>query len=467
MVEVLRTSPTLRPAPARRALARMLAHALNRTFSTDESATQLVEEHLAWIVARCLDQVDETQATDALAHAVGTVTGDKRIMAQLRLIADRQQARNRLGEDELNTLMALLSCEEVPDARALAQACLHPLAAHLPVHCTDAPSVVLHLLRRNALPDGLPPFLAFLEHLAAVWQHPSRTELHAWTDRHARSQGLYEQLQQCRRGVLDRPTFRGENREARVMFVLLPDGLDDDYCILRVWHEDSLGKGMPPTRDADARVPRRDLGVHVHDRLQQALTRVGQAPALTVEFWLPAQLANLPVAQWCRPGPDDIWQADYRVVVRSLDRLAATSSHDDWKRRWEQLIAGQPPAGVPLACPGQRHTGPQPRVQLLVLDAPPDKEEGLEQLLKGIHSGAPAILWHRSDCSSHAFRQWVDALVGQGSLADLPARLGELQHKRKGLETDAVSDLTLLWDDPNRPLPVVKALTSPDEVVTQ
>jgi hypothetical protein len=109
----------------------------------------------------------------------------------------------------------------------------------------------------------------------------------------------------------------------------------------------------------------------------------------------------------------------------------------------------------------------QPSEPLLVLTAPPDREEGQQQLLDGIRSGVPAILWHRSDCSSGSFRKYVRDLIDTGPLAELPARLGQLQQNKDCLGSEALSDLTLLWDDPTRPLPVPKALTSPDEVVAR
>lgn len=175
-------------------------------------------------------------------------------------------------------------------------------------------------------------------------------------------------------------------------------------------------------------------------------------------------LANLPVAQWCRPARNAAGTSNYRVVVRSLDRDSLETTHSAWKQQWDQLIAGHDSGTQDPAPDTETLPGPPAPGRLLVLNTPPDREEGRRQLLDGIRAGAPAILWHRSDCTSRSFRQHVRDLT-KGSLADLPARLGELQHQSDSLGTGPLSDLTLLWDDPNQPRPVLKALTSPDAVV--
>ncbi|MFF0017984.1 hypothetical protein [Streptomyces sp. NPDC005374] len=466
MVEVLRSAPSLSQAAARRALASMLAHALNWTFPSDEATGRLPEEHLSLIVARCMAQGEPVEATDALARAAGTVTGDADISARLRLLSDWQSARTRLGDDDLSTLRQVLQNTESADPRSIAQACLYPFPVHLPAHCTDAWSLLLYLLRRNALPNGLPPFLLFLEYLAPALKASACQALQAWTAQHARQQGLDDQLAECRSHIATTPQMSGDSGESRVMFVLLPDGLDQEYCVLQLWVQSSQKDQAPPLRDGDARVHCNDLGPIVHERLRQAMARLGRAADLTIEFWLPAALANLPVAQWCRPGPDRVWRTDYRVVVRSLDR--PKTSHSSWNRWWDQIVTS-----APDTCPAEPHAerlgshGDRHDVQLLVLDSPPDREEGLQQLRAGIHSGAPAILWHRSDCSSTAFRQSVQQLIGNRPLTELPSRLGELQHSAGGVGTEAFRDLTLLWDDPTLPRPEPKALTSPDEVVAR
>lgn len=467
MVEVLRSAPSLSHAAARRALASMLAHALDWKFSSDEAAGRLPEEHLSLIVARCTAQGEPVDATDALARAAGTVTGDADISAQLRLLSDWRLARTRLGDDDLNKLRQILQNTGTADARSIAQACLYPFPVHLPAHCSDAWSLLLYLLRRNALPNGLPPFLLFLEHLAPALDLQLRQALQTWTVQYALQQGLDEQLAQCRGRIDTAPEMPGESSESRVMFVLLPDGLDEEYCVLQLWLQGSQSDQAPPLRDGDSRVHCDDLGPIVHERLQQAMARLGRTAEFTVEFWLPAALANLPVAQWCRPRPESVGHTGYRVVVRSLDRPKA--SHTSWNQWWDQLITSPPTGSQAEARAEQPDSGPGDRraIRLLVLDSPPDKEEGLQQLREGIHSGAPAILWHRSDCSSTAFRQSVQQLVEKGPLAELPTRLCEMQHKDGGLGAEVFRDLTLLWDDPTLPRPEPKALTSPDEVVAQ
>ncbi|MEU5209018.1 hypothetical protein [Streptomyces sp. NPDC020742] len=459
MVDVLADSPRLASHSGRRALVRMLAQSLDDPLSEPDTQTRSLDQ-FSQLVAECTALAE---GADALADAVGTLTGDPRTTRQLRLLCDRWSARSWLPESELLCLEDLLNQVSSDDVHVVAQAALQPLATPLPLHCTHAWSILLHLLRRNALPSGLPPFMAFLEYLAATVDEAVGEQIRSWTLRHAKESGLVASLRECRARATSVQLPDAADR--RVMFVLMPDGLENDYYVMRVWHDEGGAYDGPPLRDDDTRVRAGDISRAVTARLRNALD-AGQRADLTVEFWLPLALVNQPVWEWCRRagGRDAEW--DCRVLVRSLDRLQSPDSHRSWRRRWMLLMredASTPP------CAGRRDTADEVRRsrEPLVLTSPPDVEDGRRQLMEAIHSGVPAILWHRQNCSK-SFRDSVQNLIHQGPLKDLPSRIGEIHQSSGPLgdEAELLREVTLLWDDPNRSLPVLKPLVAPDEVTT-
>ncbi|ARF54057.1 effector-associated domain 2-containing protein [Streptomyces gilvosporeus] len=456
MVDVLSSSPRLASLSGRRALVRMLARSLDDPLGEPDAQARSFDQ-FSQLVTQCTTLVE---GTDALADAVSTLTGDPHTTQQMRLLCDRWSARASLSEAELDALEGLLSQVPTDDVHVIAQASLQPLAAPLPLHCTHAWSVLLHLLRRNALPSGLPPFIAFLEYLAAAVDESIGEQIRCWTLSHAEASGLVPSLRECRARAASVQLPDATDR--RVMFVLMPDGLENDYYVLRVWHDEGGAYDGPPLRDDDTRVRHPDIARAVSSRLRHALAG-SQRTDLTVEFWLPLALVNQPVWEWCQTASASDAEWDCRVLVRSLDRLQSPDTHSSWRERWMRLMRED----VATPCTGLRDSTDDDRQssEPLVLTSPPDMEDGRKQLMEAIRSGAPAILWHRQNCSK-PFRESVQNLIHRGPLKDLPSRIGEihLAQGRLGDEAEVLREVVLLWDDPDRPLPVLKPLVAPDEV---
>ncbi|GAA2331239.1 hypothetical protein OKJ48_33980 [Streptomyces kunmingensis] len=411
----------------------------------------------------------EVSWAEALAGAIEQVTQDPVAAAPLRTLADWRAAQKWVTVTELTHLQPLV--QDIPEADALsaARACLPPLSADLPPHCTQAWPTVLHLLRRNILPSGLPPFLAFLEYLAAS-APDQRGRLQRWTTGKAESWGLGNQLLQCRSAAAD--FVLPEPGHARVMFVLLPDGLNDDQYTLRMWHRDGIGSTSPALRDEDSRAVRGDeLRAAVIQRLSQWVsqtTHTAQRPL--IEFWLPLALVNQPVWEWCTDSrlPDP----NAPVVVRSLDRLELPTIEEAWRARWESQINQQSDEPEPLT----RVTAPQPAPSVpvtaepaapsepVILQNPPSKRQGRAEFMEALRTGAPAILWHRYNCSP-AFHTLAQRLIDDGPLDELPLRVNAL---RAGTlygrpPSDTARDITFIWDDPENTLPAVHDLVAPAE----
>jgi hypothetical protein len=335
---------------------------------------------------------------------------------------------------------------------------------------------VLHLLRRNVLPSGLPPFLAFMEYLAAAGAGPAGNtrQLRAWTDRKASEWQVLGELHACRAAAEAHPVPRPA--APRVMFVFLPDGLLSDYYTLRTWHRDAGAEGSPTLRDDDRQIGQRDIGRAVYQRLQQWVRQAGAGVRnLSVEFFLPLPLLNQPVWEWCRSANDPAGISRFNVVVRSLERLQTPTLHSKWRDRWATLqtpAAGRDGGGAADGGPAGPG-GPGPAAedagggQVVVLSTPPTSPQGRSELMDAIRSGAPAILWHRLDCRSSAFRASVRRLIETGPLKDLPQRVSALHADAAaapaGEDTGTLRDITLLWDDPDHSLPAMPALVAPGE----
>ncbi|WP_405827150.1 hypothetical protein [Streptomyces sp. NBC_00105] len=407
---------------------------------------------------------------DALADALEYVTwtGQPEAVSTLRTLSDLLAARTLMADEDLHHLQVLIEPRTVPDLHGLAQACLPPLAASLPQHCTSAWPTALHLLRRNVLPGGLPPLLAFIEHVAAVQQSATTARtLQEWTQDKAEQWGVLEELHSSRSAAA-RYATAAPAPAPRVMLVFLPDGLRSDLYTLRTWHREGDTETSPSVRDEDAQVDFRDLANTVYKLLQRWTQRLSTSTSsISVEFWLPLTLVNQPVWEWCTQADPSQTAPSWHVIVRSLDRLQTPTLHSPWRTRWQSLMddSTRPSTAsqwLPLHQPGK-----QP--DLVVLSAPPDDEAGRSELLAAIRSGAPAILWHREDCRSLAFQTSVQHLIEQGPLKELPSRVSALRQGNgpyaAKADEDAVRGISLLWDDPDRPLPAMPALVAPSEAL--
>jgi hypothetical protein len=453
-----------------------------------ETGWNLVAAYLAKHHAASLDHIDaaaapsiriqqllaacstQAEAAEALAEALDHATGDPEISMSLRQAADWLTARTLLSDNELGELSTLVANIPGRQAVTVAQACLPALSADLPQHCTGAWPTALHLLRRNMLPSGLPPLLAFLEYLAAATE-PQRSALQSWADRLATHWGVTEELRTCRLSAADfqlpQPT------PARIMFVLLPDGLQKDYYTLRMWHREGV-QATPALRDEDTQaVSHHELARTVAQHLRQWMreTKDTTTDNLSIEFWLPLPLVNEPIWEWCK----DVMDPARKILIRSLDRLQLTTIQSAWRARWESLMESTPQtsdhAAASQPVPGS-HTEPEstppPVRDPVILDSPPSDGQGRRQFLAALRSGAPAILWHRRDCSP-AFHTAALQLIDAGPLHELPDRISALRAEAHPSTSsdDVVNDITLLWDDPHQTLPTLQTLVAPGEVRTR
>ncbi|MER5381764.1 hypothetical protein ABT040_15995 [Streptomyces sp. NPDC002688] len=416
------------------------------------------DEFVTALVRLCADRPENAEA---LIDVMTALEGDAPHVRQLRMLCDQRLAQTRFPEADFEQLRTLVERVTVEDVQGIAAASTEPLPAALPEYCDDAWSILLHLLRRNIPMHGIPPFMSFLEYLAAAAPVAEGNGIREWTWALAQKSGRVVELEDCRL-MAGRSVGRpGTEDGRRLMFVLMPDGLEDDVYVLGLWRSD--GRNHPPDlRDSGMRLRRDDIAREVSERFAAALgaTRGRRTTKLTVEFWLPMALVNEPVWTWCRVDQSAASaDEEYTVVVRSLDRLQSpqwsTSLRQHWVVTADAMEQGQDQAVVPAV----RAAAVTERARCVVLSEPPDKSQGKRELMAALDVGVPAILWNRFGNSPALLRR-ARAVVAECSLEDIPLHIGRLQ-REAGVRRDA--QVALLWDTPDHTLPTLNPLVTPDE----
>ncbi len=247
------------------------------------------------------------------------------------------------------------------------------------------------------------------------------------------------------------------------MIRIEPDLLEPDLFTVAHWRQNDPEEWCPRrsesfTGDLDA------VRAHVAVLVAEAETGwARKARDIRVEFLLPYSLLNLPVDQWDLepdsrlPRPLGL---HYQVVVRSLDRARSSRWHREWRQRWDMLKRAQSYEQHWLWSEGAR---PRQLTQLdaklavrkdvvsLVLRSVPNGAEPGEVMV-GVRTGIPVMLWNRADSGRSAFEAEVKAL--RDALPELVERLRTLRGKAKltARESHVGNRVSLLWDDPDRPV---------------
>ncbi|WP_406490535.1 effector-associated domain 2-containing protein [Streptomyces phaeochromogenes] len=453
---LLSTAPSLATAASRRMVSVFLPPALR---PLAPAATLPRDEFVAALVALCAERPENTET---LVAVMQSLDGDAQHIRQLRMLCDQRLAQTRFPEADFDLLRTLVEAVPVEEVQEIAASSMDLLPAPLPEHCTDAWSILLHLLRRNVPMHGLPPFMSFLEHLAASASTDGGESLRSWNDELAQRSGRIAPLEECRAKAQSSAIRAVADHERRLMFALMPDGLEDDVYVLGLWRTDSSSH-PPALRDSGMRLRREEIAREVGKRLATALhTAIGRRPKLTVEFWLPMALVNEPVWTWCRTLEKLAEPTDdaYTVVVRSLDRSQSPEWTTSLQQHW--VVTAESADREELADTTLRIPPTTARTSCVVLSEPPSFRQGKRELMEALEGGVPAILWDRHDCSSSFLRRARD-VVATCSLEELPLRIGKLQ--REAGRPDA--QVILLWDTPDHTLPTLSPLVTPDEAAAQ
>ncbi|SFW79247.1 effector-associated domain 2-containing protein [Amycolatopsis australiensis] len=462
LIDCLEQIPSLRDPGSRRLCLDLLADHLGVPLVVEELPT--TRASLIGIVQACRRQ--HPRALSAFVDAVEQMEPGSIPVRRARAAVDDMAALDLVTEYDRQELLTLLG--ENPSSRLaeLVRAAAGP-AAELTSADHRPADALATLERMNAQPDGVPPLLLFVEYLAAAADEQRAEALRDWNDRQAARLGLTEQISAVRLAQATEPATPA----AVVAYLVVriePDLLDPGLLVVVHWrHNDPAGwrprRGEPFTGDLDA------VRAHVAELVAKAETGWARdASAIRIEFLLPYALLNLPVDQWDLEADSPLPRPlglHYQVVVRSLDRARSPRWHREWRRRWDLLK--KVPAG--LTTPEEhwlwsdgakrRHLtaldaklAEQKKVVSLVLRSVPEGPDPGEVLV-GVRTGIPVMIWHRTESARSAFEAEIKSL--RDVLPELVEHLRLLRTRaRQAARPDSHvgSRVSLLWDDPERPV---------------
>jgi vWA-MoxR associated protein C-terminal domain/vWA-MoxR associated protein middle region 0 len=373
----------------------------------------------------------------------------------------REQVLDVVPPSELDALHSWLATCEVPRMTMLMS---HAAGPSVPLPRRDevrnAWEAFRYLSEFNAGPDGIPSSVLFLEQLADEIGGDMGTKLLNWVEEHARRMRLGRALERHRHNR----TPVAQEPHLYLTIMLEPDAIDPGRCVLSYWRQDDP-MTWPPTRGGVCEVGLDELEYRVDDVILDAEgVWADQNVSAAVEFLLPRTLLNLPVQRWRKEhasGQPRPLHFDYRVSIRSLERMRTKHWHRAWNVRWDSMLEQPSPNRLHFSGSAASREHPleavlsDPRWVGLVMAKPPSPqpEPGSEpdELVSALRNGLPVIFWH-PEAGSEDLRELVTwALAGESGFLDLLARRKAVNSFTTGPVNDSlVHDLVVMWDDPKR-----------------
>lgn len=465
LVDVLEHTRLVRGQASRQLLLDQLRDRLGQFAVREHTELRLQVVELVRACTRLADGVH------VLVEAVEHLEPGTDEVRQLRRLQDEWEVAEVLMEADWVELRPALETVYPEDLTVLCQRATRHRLPGPPSWCANAWQSLVHLAGQNAGPEGVPPSMAFLSLLEDQVDDQVAHLIRRRNQRLAGQQGLTRQLDQIRaelkRGA-EQPTDSTAYLVIQVEPRLDPDGDEDAYTLssFRQWHGgDLLHSRQGESRQVRSHQLEREVEQLIDLMETEWSDRTGN---VVVEFVLPWKLLNADVDWWRKEIDSErpiVLAMDYPVVVRSLERLRTPRWHRHWHQRWQQLrdaptsseVYWSQPAGADYFTRLETELKGDRRTVCLVLSEPPASpgETGQQEVEAALRAGLPVIIWHRTDCSSPAFREAVSSLVSDAGLAELPTRAKKLRHEALRLDPDLRIDhigrhLTVLWDDPAR-----------------
>jgi len=477
LIGCLEQIPCLRDPNSRRLCLDLLASRLGVELVIDELPT--MRTHLIGIVQACRRQ--HPRALYIFIDVIEQMEPGSLPVRRARTVVENMAVLELVPEHDRRELLALLEgCpgERIHESMRLAAG---PTFDLMPDE--QRPADVLAVLERmNARPDGVPPLLLFVEYLAAYFNDQRAELLRQWNDRQAEWMGLTDKVRAERlREEVTRPTAP-KDVDACLVIRIEPDLLDPDIFTATHWRQSDPYEWRP-RRGESTSGDLAAIRLHVAELVTQAEVSWGKdARTIQIEFLLPFSLLSVPVDQWdlekegTLPRPLGL---HYQVVVRSLERARSPQWHREWRRRWsllKQLSAGKPtPEEYWMWSSGGTKTRhltvldaklaiSKEVVSLVLRSAPKENDPG--EITVGLRTGVPVMLWLRADSNRSAFEQEVKAM--SEALPELVENLRKLRSRaRQAARPDGHvgSRISLLWDDPDRPVEPAGPPAAPAEEV--
>jgi hypothetical protein len=472
LIDCLEQVPSLRDPASRRLCLDLLFSNLGAQLIIDDFPA--TRAHLIGIVQAC--RRHHPSALSVFIDTVEQMEPGSLAVRRARAAVEDMTALELVSEPDRRELLALLDDSPADRVAEVAQSAAGRAVELPPV---EHPKDLVTLLERmNVGAGGVPPLLVFVELLAAHLGDRRAEQLRRWSDRQAERMSLAKELHAVRLEQDERTTAPA-NLVAYLVIRIEPDLLDQELFTVVHWRQHDPGswrprRGSPFTGNLDT------VRVHVADLVADAeASWAKDASTIRVEFLLPYALLNLPVDQWDLEVGSALPRQlglHYQVVVRSLDRARSPRWHREWKRRWELLkmvSTGPTPREYWLWSDGAK------RRQLTVLDAKlAERKEVVSLVLRsvsdnllgevvvGVRTGIPVMIWQRTDTARSAFDGEIEAM--RDSLAELAENLRLLRSRAKQAArpgSHVGSRVSLLWDDPDRPVEPLDPPKAPIEEV--
>ncbi|WP_410567693.1 effector-associated domain 2-containing protein [Amycolatopsis sp. cmx-4-61] len=442
-----------------------LRRALDNPFTVPDqldARTQLIE-----IVNGCCVLED---GLPVLADVLEFLRPGTKECAEFRALVDSLPLRDVVSDTDQERIRRLLDGFSPPGLRtAVRRAARH--ISPVPQYA-DAAEAFFGLADFNAAPGELPPVVAFAELLAAECEERLAAQLHEWADGQAHRLLLDDALRELRNHVV--PPASGP---LHLTIVISPDLVDEDRYEISHWRQDHAGEWPPPRGESVTAT-----SAALEDEVARLISAAEEAWAesdaeVLLEFVLPRALLDLPVHTWSTERdfgvPQPLYLA-YPTVIRSLERMSSRRSHRVWRRRWASWSREPSCERVYFCDRGDtedRHhldailSDEKWLMTVLTESPPPEPEPGRDEFFAALRAGLPVIVWHPT-ASSEVVREVVMWMAGDGGLGNLPAltrkhRLDALRNRSSSPDGDVIGDLVVLWDDPNRMLPLGDGGTGP------
>ncbi|SDM15435.1 hypothetical protein SAMN04488074_11791 [Lentzea albidocapillata subsp. violacea] len=415
-------------------------------------------------------------AVRTLLRALRQLQPEAQELHRISRLVEDMATLELFGDQDRRTITELLRDTDFPQLAECYRVAAGSQAAPLPPGRHDTVDVLNRLERMNARPDGVPPALALLEHLALHAGDVLSQRLWQFSEDQARAMGLHADLLALRGSISVETTETVAPAEASLVLRLQPHGVEPGRYLLSEWCQVNSAT-WTPQRGRDYTGSLAELRVRVGELVGRIEGWAENASSVSIEMILPKDLLNLPVDQWISFSDEVATPigVDYLVSLRSLERSREKAKHRRWKRRWAHLQSHLQAGDSPIddAVHRSRLDGPRhlqklgaklalaENVVLLVLADPPSARDsvGRMEVAIALKTGVPVVIWHREDCAGKAFRAAVDDLLADGGLGKLLENVKKLRGQAQyadDCDAHPGSHISVLWDDPARqvePLP--------------
>lgn len=326
-----------------------------------------------------------------------------------------------------------------------------------------------HLADVNAGPDGVPPCLVYLDAVATHVGGAIGGAMAEWVDwqvRQLRIGSAFQKYRSASSSTVDDPRLH-------LVILLEQDAIDRSRYLLSSWRQTDPEQ-WPPERGAVREVVAGEFERVVDDVVVDAERAwAEQRASVTLEFVLPRALLATPVHRWHKEHSSDEPRPlclDYRIQIRSLDRLKAVHWHRVWRERWASMLE-DPSAERVHFTPPRLERGrveaelSDPLWVSAVIESPSPRAGGGDALTAALRSGLPVIMWH-PELPPEELRDVVGWLVEDG-LTGLPARSEFSRRAAIGpkslpyFDAQKGRDVVIMWDDPRRLVALDQPLNGP------